>query len=265
MDEVGVGSILDYAVEEDLDKPKATQMEMQSCVPEEETYQKIERVSDPLPFRKSSSFQYQPQQKFADRRVGVVSARTYFYEDEEQCDKNMENFLYCIEAAGGASKHGFAAIKLTALGRPQFLLQFSEALMSSRELFEQLAGAHNQDGEATAKSVLEMGFDEQRFFDKAGRMGVAVSREDIIQQYTFMMEESDGYVDMLDWNNLLDKNKKIADIFTVKGESDICSIMSYNTKFADENGNLTNLMKRLTEDEEAQMKRMLEVSADPNG
>ena len=35
----------------------------------------------------------------------------------------MENFLYCIEAAGGASKHGFAAIKLTALGRPQFLLQ----------------------------------------------------------------------------------------------------------------------------------------------
>ena len=43
--------------------------------------------------------------------------------DEEQCDRNMENFLYCIEAAGGASKHGFAAIKLTALGRPQFLLQ----------------------------------------------------------------------------------------------------------------------------------------------
>jgi len=243
MDEVGVGSILDYAVEEDLDKPKATQMEMDSCVPEEETYQKIERVSDPLPFRKSSSFQYQPQQKFADRRVGVVSARTYFYEDEEQCDKNMENFLYCIEAAGGASKHGFAAIKLTALGRPQFLLQFSEALMSSRELFEQLSGAHTtSDGETTAKSVLEMGFDEQRFFDKAGRMGVAVSREEIIQQFTFMMEESDGYVDMLDWNNLLDENKKIADIFTVK----------------DENGNFTNLMKQLTEDEEAQMKRMLE-------
>ena len=45
------------------------------------------------------------------------------WQDEEQCDRNMENFLYCIEAAGGASKHGFAAIKLTALGRPQFLLQ----------------------------------------------------------------------------------------------------------------------------------------------
>ena len=217
MDEVGVGSILDYAVEEDLDKPKATQMEMDSCVPEEHTYQKIERVFDSSVNKKSISFQYQPQQKFADRRVGVVSARTYFYEDEEQCDKNMENFLYCIEAAGGASKHGFAAIKLTALGRPQFLLQFSEALMSSRELFEQLAGAHKEDDENSAKSVLEMGFDEQRFYDKAGRMGVAVTRQDIIQQFTFMIEESDGYIDMLDWNNLLDKNKKIADIFTVKG------------------------------------------------
>ena len=167
MDEVGVGSILDYAVEEDLDKPKATKMEMESCVPDDDVdYKKIERVSESDDYQKSShSFQYQAQQKFADRRVGVVSARTYFYEDEEQCDKNMENFLYCIEAAGGASKHGFAAIKLTALGRPQFLLQFSEALMSSRALFEQLAGAHNNDDNST-KSVLEMGFDEQRFFDK---------------------------------------------------------------------------------------------------
>lgn len=50
-------------------------------------------------------------------------------------------------------------------------------------------------------------------------MGVAVTREDIIQQFTFMMKESDGYIDMLDWNNLLDKNKKIADIFTRRGKA----------------------------------------------
>ena len=47
MDEVGVGSILDYAVEEDLDKPKATKMEMESCVPDDDVdYKKIERVSE---------------------------------------------------------------------------------------------------------------------------------------------------------------------------------------------------------------------------
>ena len=55
-------------------------------------------------------------------------------------------------------------------------------------------------------------------------MGVAVTREDIIQQFTFMMKESDGYIDMLDWNNLLDKNKKIADIFTRRGEISLCNI-----------------------------------------
>ena len=55
-------------------------------------------------------------------------------------------------------------------------------------------------------------------------MGVAVTREDIIQQFTFMMKEADGYIDMLDWNNLLDKNKKIADIFTRRGEIPLCNI-----------------------------------------
>ena len=54
------------------------------------------------------------------------------------------------------------------------VFQFSEALVSSRTLFEQLAGAGKEDNKT--KSVLELGFDESRFFDKAGRMGLAVTR-----------------------------------------------------------------------------------------
>jgi len=226
MDEVGVGSILDYAVEEDLEKSDAVEMEMDSC-------------SSDIPESQAPDLaKFQPHEQFGDRREGVVSARTYFYKDEEQCDRNMENFLYCIEAAGGASKHGFAAIKLTALGRPQFLLQFSEALVSSRTLFEQLAGAGKEDNKT--KSVLELGFDESRFFDKAGRMGLAVTRDDALQQFTYMLEEADGYVDLLDWNNLLDKNKRLSDAFVT----------------TDELGNSVNLMKQLSDDEEQQLKRM---------
>ena len=33
-------------------------------------------------------------------REGVVSARLYDYLGEEECDKNMEIFLSCMEAAG---------------------------------------------------------------------------------------------------------------------------------------------------------------------
>uniref|UniRef100_A0A4W3GGT4 Uncharacterized protein n=1 Tax=Callorhinchus milii TaxID=7868 RepID=A0A4W3GGT4_CALMI len=65
---------------------------------------------------------FRPHRNFGDRRDTVVSARTYFYADEAKCDQHMETFLQCIEASGGSSKDGFTAIKLTALGRPQFLV-----------------------------------------------------------------------------------------------------------------------------------------------
>lgn len=70
---------------------------------------------------------FEPQKEFADRRKFKITARTYFYLNEAQCEKNMETFLKCIDTVGGVTAHtGFAAIKLTALGRPQILLQLSE-------------------------------------------------------------------------------------------------------------------------------------------
>ena len=67
---------------------------------------------------------YQPQREFGDRRKGVTGARTYFYAGEHACEKNMETFLRCIEAvATTTNTTGFAAIKITALGRPQLLVK----------------------------------------------------------------------------------------------------------------------------------------------
>lgn len=61
--------------------------------------------------------------EFGDRRMDVTSARTYFYDSEGQCDKNMWTFMKCVDVVHQATEGtGLAAIKLTALGRPQFLV-----------------------------------------------------------------------------------------------------------------------------------------------
>ena len=40
-------------------------------------------------------------EEFGDRREDVVTARTYFYEDEAQCDTNMLNIMRSIDAVSG--------------------------------------------------------------------------------------------------------------------------------------------------------------------
>jgi hypothetical protein len=39
--------------------------------------------------------------QFADRRYKVQSARTYFYLNEAQCERNLEIFHECLEAVSG--------------------------------------------------------------------------------------------------------------------------------------------------------------------
>lgn len=45
--------------------------------------------------------QYHAHAEFGDRRDQVKSARTFFYMNEAQCEKNMEIFLQSIEAVSG--------------------------------------------------------------------------------------------------------------------------------------------------------------------
>ena len=53
-----------------------------------------------VPTRVPIDTQFQADERFADRRENVYSARTYFYEGEQKCNENVDTFKRCIQTAG---------------------------------------------------------------------------------------------------------------------------------------------------------------------
>ncbi|KAI5133469.1 Proline Dehydrogenase 1 [Manis pentadactyla] len=225
----GVGSILDYGVEEDLSLGEAERKEMESCT------SAGEREGSGTSKREK---QYQAHQAFGDRRDGVISARTFFYTSEAKCDSHMETFLRCIEASGGASDDGFSAIKLTSLGRPQFLLQFSDVLTRWRRFFHQMAAEQGKAGLAAMDTKLEVAVLQE----SVAKMGIA-SRTEIENWFTTETLGVSGTLDLLHWGSLVDSRTKLSKHLVVPNA---------------QTGQLEPLLSRFTEEEELQMTRMLQ-------
>ncbi|XP_050949415.1 proline dehydrogenase 1, mitochondrial [Labeo rohita] len=225
----GVGSVLDYSVEEDLTQEEAEKKEMDSCVSE------AEKESHGMDHREKK---YKAHRQFGDRRGGVISARTYFYADEAKCDHHMETFINCIKASAGSSVDGFSAIKMTALGRPQFLLQFSEVLVKWRRFFNLLAAHQGKDGMAILEQKLEL----EQLQDSLIKLGVG-AKSDIENWFTGEKLGSSGTIDLLDWNSLINDTTKISNLLVVPNM---------------ESGHLEPLLSKFTDEEEKQMKRMLQ-------
>ncbi|KAH7957450.1 hypothetical protein HPB52_019087 [Rhipicephalus sanguineus] len=128
----GVKAILDYSAEEDLSEQEAKQAEMAAIRDKIEDFGELKftcatgteistgrrswHVSAhparaPLAWQTGGRKprlvqgghlrQFQPSEQFADRRHPHVMARTYFYLNEAQCEKNMDIFLECIDAVAG--------------------------------------------------------------------------------------------------------------------------------------------------------------------
>ncbi|KAM9307024.1 proline dehydrogenase 1, mitochondrial isoform 2-T2 [Pholidichthys leucotaenia] len=225
----GVGAVLDYSVEEDLTQEEAEKKEMDSCISE------AEKESPGSDHREKK---YKAHRQFGDRRGGVISARTYFYADEAKCDIQMETFLNCIKASGGASSDGFSAIKLTALGRPQFLLQFSEVLVKWRRFFNFLAA---QQGKSEM-TVLEQKLELEQLKENMTELGIG-AKDDLENWFTGEKLGLSGTIDLLDWNSLIDDTTKISNLLMVPNL---------------QTGHLEPLLNKFTAEEERQMKRMLQ-------
>ncbi|NXM61782.1 PROD dehydrogenase, partial [Illadopsis cleaveri] len=182
--------------------------------------------------------QYRAHQGFGNRHGGVTGAHTYFYADEAKCDQHMETFLRCIDASSGSSEDGFSAIKLTALARPQFLVRFSEVLVKWRRFFYQMAAEQGQAGWAVLDTKLEL----EKLQEALANLGI-VSKAESQQWFTGGNLSTSGTVDLLDWNSLFDSRIKLSRPLLIPNRM---------------TGQLEPLLSCFSEEEELQMKRVLQ-------
>jgi len=62
-------------------------------------------------------------------------ARIYDYTTEKECDRHVEIFKNCIRSVRDVSPHGFAALKVTALGNPELLERMSTIIVEVKKFF----------------------------------------------------------------------------------------------------------------------------------
>jgi len=190
----GVKPILDYSVEEDLTQEEAEKREIESSTSTVENVQK-----DDL------NVKYHVSKSFADRRYKVQSARTYFYLNEAQCERNMETFIKCLEAVQGATYGtGIAAVKLTALGRPQLLLQLSEVIMNARKYMEEIAGCTGNV--LTHHKTIK---DLEQYF---GGMTQNVDVKNFLNKVT---SDKEGILHLFPWSGIINEDCQLSDTFRV--------------------------------------------------
>ncbi|XP_007533448.1 proline dehydrogenase 1, mitochondrial isoform X2 [Erinaceus europaeus] len=223
----GVGCILDYGVEEDLTPQEEECKEMKS------SSWAVEREGSGSAKREKQS-QAHPDH----RRDGVLSTHTYLYASEAKCDSNLETQLQSIEASGAASDDSFLAIKLTALGRPQFLLQLSGVLTKWKRFFHQIAAEQGMARLAALDKRLEVA----ALQESVVKMGLA-SREQAKSCFTQETLGVSSTLDLLDWCRIIDNRTELSKHLVVP-----------NMK----TGLLEPLLSQFTEEEERQMTRILQ-------
>lgn len=191
----GVKPILDYSVEEDLSQEEAEKREVESSVSSAGDV----KEDDAMP-------QYHVDKSFADRRYKVNSARTYFYLNEATCERNMETFIKCLEAVSGATfGTGITAIKLTALGRPQLLLQLSEVIMRTRKYMEDLVGG--QGNVLTHHKTIK---DLEKYYESLGSDNKNV--KEFLKNVT---SDKEGILHLFPWSGIVNEDSQLSDTFRV--------------------------------------------------
>ena len=134
-----------------------------------------------------------PRDLGVDRNI--LAARTYDYLDEEECDENMRITLHSIDAA--EREQGFAAVKMTSLGKPELLQHISQVLYENEDYFY-----HYFDSVAD-KSATGMPVTREQFMEGLRQRGVPLSEHQMHDIFARIDANEDGEVDMLEWMDYL--------------------------------------------------------------
>nr|CCA23007.1 proline oxidase putative [Albugo laibachii Nc14] len=161
----GIGAILDYAAEEDVQCPRDL-----NGVPQK-----------------------------------LVTARTYDYENESTCDANAEIAKVAIISAGRSIREGesaFAAIKCTALGKPELLLRMSSIIVQAQLLFLNLDAPNlSRPKSQYLKRLIDYGTLSAGFKNAGSQM----NEHEIKALFHDMDKNSnDGHIDFVDWVSFVD-------------------------------------------------------------
>ena len=145
---------------------------------------------------------------FDSRGDGVISARVHMYEGEDQCELHKRIFLKCIEHVSKSSPNAFAAIKVTALGRPDLLLRVSEILRHTTHLFQTVA----VDGHGAQVLHRDIGnthphmrhtVSPEQLQALLARLGTTDSETIAKTLFSQMDSNNDGQIDYIEWLSLL--------------------------------------------------------------
>ncbi|CAG0893354.1 unnamed protein product [Cyprideis torosa] len=193
----GVKSILDYSAEEDVPDEKVKKSEPLSLL-------KRSRQPSGTPVVATSK-QFTEVHGIDDVVDETATARTYFYQGEQACDKHLQTFLHCIDCVSNATYGtGFAAVKYTALLRPQLLMTLSDVIMKSRRYLAEVGGVSGMEG----FSVMKSSVNPRRILDKfEGK-----AKEELEKRIVY---DHRGIIHLFNWNKLITREVNINDMFLV--------------------------------------------------
>ncbi|KAK9496677.1 hypothetical protein O3M35_013074 [Rhynocoris fuscipes] len=190
----GVGSILDYAAEEDISRDEAVEKEMKAAATTAVTTD-LEELGGKLQ-------QYKPSKQFADRREKVSTARVYFYENEEMCERNADNFIESIKTMAG-QENSFVAVKLTALARPELLYLLSEVIARARKFAAHITG--------NGGTIISQHLTMEELVKNLENAGV----KDTEQFLKHVIKDKDGVLHLIPWSGIINNEVKLDESFRI--------------------------------------------------